>query len=118
MFKTSKPESGQIMGIHRQVEEPKPPLSPLPNGKGTAITPHADIAYPANAISVNLFPLDNALLCLYVPPDLVPEHLSVVKSMHGRRWEPQLKVWAGGFPSGADGGELQTTNTNSIPKFQ
>lgn len=74
-------------------EEPKPSLSALPNAKGTLISPHADIAYPTHAISVNLFPMDKALICLYVPPDLVPEHLYVVKSMHGRRWEPQWKVW-------------------------
>ena len=93
LYKTPKPESGPSVGTSLNVEEPRHPLSPLPNGKGTAITPHPDIAYPANAISVNLFPLDKALLCLYVPPELVPEHLSVVKSMHGRRWEPQWKVW-------------------------
>ncbi|MDO8366151.1 MAG: site-specific integrase, partial [Saprospiraceae bacterium] len=93
LYQTPKPEYGQPMGIRHEVEEPRPPLSPLPNGKGTAITPHQDIAYPVNAISVNLFPLDKSLICLYVPPDLVPAHLSIVKSMHGRRWEPQWKVW-------------------------
>ncbi|MFN0213943.1 MAG: tyrosine-type recombinase/integrase [Saprospiraceae bacterium] len=94
LYKSSRPESDQAMGSNQLLKEPKPPLSPLPNGKGTAITPHAEIAYPLNAISVNLYPLDKALICLYVPPELVPEYLSVVKSMHGRRWEPQWKVWA------------------------
>lgn len=90
LYKTSKP----LDHSKRQLlEEPKAPRAPLPNGKGTAITPHDDIAYPTHAISVNLFPLDKALLCLYVPPELVPEHLPVIKSMHGRRWEPQCKVW-------------------------
>jgi len=92
LFKKA-PETDNLMGIKQPSEEPKPPLSAAPNGKGTAITPHPEISYPTNAISVNLFPLDKALICLYVPPELVPEHLSVVKSMHGRRWEPQWKVW-------------------------
>jgi len=93
LYKSPKPVSDQFKGAKQLWKEPKPPLSVLPNGKGSAITPHAEIAYPVHAISVNPFPLDKALLCLYVPPDLVPEHLSVVKSMHGRRWEPQWKVW-------------------------
>ena len=88
-----KPGNSTTAGQKPLWEEPKPPLSALPNGKGTLISPHTDIAYPTHAISVNLFPMDKALICLYVPPDLVPEHLSVVKSMHGRRWEPQWKVW-------------------------
>ena len=93
LFKTSTHERSPIKGTYVSSAEPKPPLSALPNGKGIAINPHPDISYPNNAISVNLFPLDKTLLCLYVPQDLVPEHLSFVKSMHSRRWEPQLKVW-------------------------
>lgn len=93
LYNTAKAEGSKVMGNKQPSEEPKPPRSALPNGKGTAITPLPEIAYPAHAISVNHFPLDKTLICLYVPPDLVPEHLSVVKSMHGRRWEPQWKVW-------------------------
>lgn len=92
-FKTKIPGNDQIKGNYRLMEESKPQLSSKPNGKGTAISPHPEILYPEAKISVNLFPLDKAIICLYVPPDLVPEHLTKVKSMHGRRWEPQWKVW-------------------------
>ena len=81
---------------HKQQQithEPKPPLSAKPTEKGTAIVPHPAIAYPLNAISINPFPFESGLICLYLPPDLVSEHLATIKNIHGRRWEPQLKVW-------------------------
>ena len=90
---TAKSENGLLMGNTLPTVEPMPPNSAAPSGKGIPINPHSNIEYPTHAISVNLFPLDKTMLCLYVPPDLVPEHLSIVKSMHGRRWEPQWKVW-------------------------
>ena len=44
-------------------------------------------------IQVSRHPDKPGVLLLQVPKSLLPTHLSIVKNMHGRRWNPELLSW-------------------------
>ena len=67
--------------------------SPEPQYKGLPPTTHPKIAYTEQALSINQHPINEECLCLYLPQTLVPDHLSTLKNIHGRQWEPEYKVW-------------------------
>jgi site-specific recombinase XerD len=48
---------------------------------------------PGEEIVISRHPRKPEWLRLYLPYELVSTHLSVVKNIHGRRWDPAEKVW-------------------------
>ena len=74
-------------------KEEVPQLSPAPRPNSGPFNPHPDILCPAQAIGISRCPCAREYLALYLPPDLVPPHLATVKNIHGRRWNPEYKVW-------------------------
>ncbi len=44
-------------------------------------------------IKISRHPDKRGVLLLQVPKSLLPTHLSIVKNMHGRRWNPELLSW-------------------------
>jgi len=68
-------------------------LSPPPRPDSKPGDPHPSILRPDNAIGLSRSPGTKQHLALHLPPDLVPQHLATVKNIHGRRWNPEYKVW-------------------------
>lgn len=65
--------------------------SPPPENKPAS--PHADILRPGKAIGMSRHPNKEQYLALHLPHELVPTLLPIVKSIHGRRWNPEQKIW-------------------------
>ncbi|HRI62483.1 MAG TPA: phage integrase N-terminal SAM-like domain-containing protein, partial [Saprospiraceae bacterium] len=55
--------------------------------------PHPGILRPFNAVGISLCPGNQDFLSLHLPPELVPLHLTTIKNIHGRRWNPEQKTW-------------------------
>lgn len=74
-------------------KEETPQLSPAPRTDSKPANLHPGILRPGNAIGISVYPGNEQYLALNLPPDLVPQHLTTVKNIHGRRWNPEYKVW-------------------------
>lgn len=48
---------------------------------------------PEDRLILSPHPQDSRLMRLRLPLTLVPTHLSIVKQIHGRRWDPENKIW-------------------------
>lgn len=44
-------------------------------------------------ITFSPHPLDKCKMCIYLPFELLPAYLPIVRNMHGRRWNAEQKVW-------------------------
>ena len=79
-----------IQVIAPQMEEPPtPPLPALPKMPGSPLAER----FPPNKISLLPLPSENDRMGLHLPAELVPTQLATVKNIHGRRWDPELKIW-------------------------
>ncbi|MBK6932418.1 MAG: site-specific integrase [Saprospirales bacterium] len=73
--------------------EPEPPLAPpLPALPKMPASPLAGRLAP-DKITLLPLPAEKDRMGLHLPAGLVPAHLATVKNIHGRRWDPELKVW-------------------------
>jgi len=57
--------------------------------------PHSapSILRPENHIGISISPTSHQHLALHLPRPLVPEFLSVIKNVHGRRWNQEQMIW-------------------------
>jgi integrase/recombinase XerD len=46
-----------------------------------------------STFSIALHPTQKDYLCLFLPKSLTERHLSTVKNIHGRKWNPELICW-------------------------
>jgi site-specific recombinase XerD len=79
----------QIQAAQEIAAKPSPTLSPPPK------MPPAPSSARFSPDKISLFQLPNEpdLMGLHLPAGLVPQHLKTVKNIHGRRWDPEMKIW-------------------------
>ncbi len=85
----------QLFGEIKIVAAPAPeqasalPLSPPPKMPASPLAER----FAPDRISLLPLPTEKDLMGLHLPGGLVPMHLATVKNIHGRRWDPEMKVW-------------------------
>jgi site-specific recombinase XerD len=72
---------GASGNIQQDSQDPGPTIS----------TPQQGI--PAARMAISVPPGQTEWLALRLPMELMDKHLATVKNMHGRRWDPERKVW-------------------------
>lgn len=65
----------------------QPYARPIPMSAESLTDPLTD------RITLSLHPQNPGKVRIHVPVPLLPAYLPIVKNMHGRRWEPEYKVW-------------------------
>lgn len=68
---------------------PEPPLAPAPKMPASPLSER----FTPDKISLLPLPGEKDFMGLHLPGGLVPAHLATVKNIHGRRWDPEMKVW-------------------------
>lgn len=76
-----------------QYTEETQQVSPIPPPEIKPAKMHPFILRPDNAICINRCPGNEQFLAVHLPSGLVPPYLTTIKNIHGRRWNPEYKVW-------------------------
>ncbi|MBL7775181.1 MAG: phage integrase N-terminal SAM-like domain-containing protein, partial [Saprospiraceae bacterium] len=68
---------------------PAPDLAPSPRQPASPLASHL----AADKISLIRLPATAEHIGLHLPAGMVPQQLATVKNLHGRRWNPEQKIW-------------------------
>ena len=87
---------GEIQVLPAEADTPPPeapavapPVVPPPTMRPSPLSQ----TFPADKITVLELQDAPKLLGLHLPAGLVPAHLATLKNLHGRRWDPDMKIW-------------------------
>lgn len=83
---------GEIQIVPAPPPEPPPDAQPLSPPPKMPASPLAE-RYAPDKITLLPLPDTKDFMGLHLPAGLVPAHLATVKNIHGRRWDPEAKVW-------------------------
>ncbi|MFN0014182.1 MAG: tyrosine-type recombinase/integrase [Saprospiraceae bacterium] len=73
--------------------EESPQTAPHPRPESRPLNLNLNILRPNDRLGISRCPGNDQYLALHLPRELVPALLATVKNIHGRRWDPDQKVW-------------------------
>ncbi len=64
-----------------------------PTAQNQISQPTTQAEYPEGKITILIHPKRTDIIGLRLPKEMAPDHLATVKNIHGRRWNPEAKLW-------------------------